>query len=112
MLSADEQAALVAGQGGDPVHRPVARHGQAGHLGQQPVDQAVEQRVAPADMPVDGGDGNADALGQGPHREGVHPIVFDENRRRVEDDVGVDRLRFRAHPPCASVTRSASGRSR
>ncbi|MBZ1507698.1 hypothetical protein J6K59_10810, partial [Leuconostoc mesenteroides] len=63
VLAADEQAALVAGQRGDPVHRSVAFHGKAGHLGDQPVDQAVEERISATDMPVDRGDGNADPFG-------------------------------------------------
>ena len=44
------------------------------HLGDQTIDQAVEERVTAADVPVDRGDGHADPFGEPTHRKRLHPI--------------------------------------
>ena len=79
------------------------------HLAQQPVDQAVEELVPAADVPVDGGDRNPEFLGETAHGEGIHAVELDQASRGVEDGLGVDRFLQGVSPP---VIRSDSGRSR
>ena len=75
---------------------PVDR--QLRHVAQQTVDQAVEEFVSSADVPVDRRDGHPELLGERTHREGLDTVAFDEPSRRVEHRLGVDRLLIAAHP--------------
>ena len=52
------------------------------------VDHRVEQRRLVADVPVDGGDGDAELAGEAPHREGGQPLGLHDGEGRGDDVVG------------------------
>ena len=92
--------------------------GQMGHLAEQSLDQAVEELVPAADVPVDGRDRDAQLLGEPAHGEGLHAVDFDQPGRGLEDDSAVTAAGFgrscyvAASTGSPPVIRSDSGRSR
>lgn len=92
VLSFDQCRALGASKGRNALDRGVTPDGQMRHLAEQSIDQAVEKLVPASDVPIDRGDRYPELLGESAHREGVHPVEFDQPRRGVEDHLGADGL--------------------
>src|SRR5687768_17055896 len=48
------------------------------HVGQDPIDQRIEQRPPVADMPVDTGDRDTEIVGEPAHGERVEAVLLDD----------------------------------
>lgn len=81
----------LPGERCDPIPRVAASWDECLHTGEQTIDEAVEQRIAVADMPVDGCDSHAEVLGESSHREGIHAMALNDATGGAQDIIGGDR---------------------
>ena len=91
MLAFEQCGAQLPGQRRDAFGRRVARGHEGLHAGQQPIDEAVEQGITIAHMPVDGGDCHAEIVGESPHRECVDAMTLHDAPGGAQHIVGGDR---------------------
>ncbi len=89
--SLEEVATPGAAHGGDARRGVVALHGHGGQPGDDAVDDRVEEHRLVADVPVDGGDGDAEPAGEAPHGEGGDAVGLDERQRGRDDLLGAQR---------------------